>query len=358
MAMRSSTVEGHGTGPRTTPVPASSSAAAKRIRGIDMARALAIIGMLAVHIGPTGAEGVSGDLYALTHGRASILFMLVAGVGVALLARSQAYSQAQGREASWRQTAGQLAWRALLLLPAGLGLQMLDHGVLVILQQYGLMFLMAIAVFALRDHWLLLLAAASAVFGSLGFLVGRELAPETFNRAAVAFGDSPGEILHGLVLSGPYPLIVWAAPFLLGMWLGRRRLQALRVQAILALGGGATAALAAALAWTLGNAVGEPEGWLTIVTNTPHSQMPLWILGSTGSAAMVLGLSLLAANRFGRAVWPLVAMGQLALTVYVAHLFALHYWRDAITSDNVGVASLIVLGLSAGAAVATMLWRL
>jgi uncharacterized membrane protein len=60
-----------------------------RVAGIDAARAAAVVGMVMVHVGPTGQSDIAGRLYALPHGRASVLFVLLAGVGVSLLAGAQ-----------------------------------------------------------------------------------------------------------------------------------------------------------------------------------------------------------------------------------------------------------------------------
>src|SRR5512145_3159395 len=57
----------------------------RRVAGVDMARALALVGMAATHIFP--GFTASGDLH-LSHeiasGRASALFAVLAGVGLAL----------------------------------------------------------------------------------------------------------------------------------------------------------------------------------------------------------------------------------------------------------------------------------
>jgi uncharacterized membrane protein len=67
---------------------ASVAAGATRISGIDVARALAIVGMVMVHVGPqdAGKPGIAAQAYRLSHGRASILFVVLAGIGVSLLA--------------------------------------------------------------------------------------------------------------------------------------------------------------------------------------------------------------------------------------------------------------------------------
>ena len=59
----------------------------RRLRGVDAARAVAVLGMVMIHFGPTPAPDTAlGALYELPYGRASVLFVLLAGVGVALLA--------------------------------------------------------------------------------------------------------------------------------------------------------------------------------------------------------------------------------------------------------------------------------
>jgi uncharacterized membrane protein len=323
-----------------------------RIPGIDLARALAIVGMLAVHVGPTDAEGVTGTLYGLSHGRAAILFGLLAGVGVSLLASSRSTSPAQARV--------RLVWRAAVLLPLGLALQLLDHGVFVILQDYSLLFLLGAVVLAVPDRWVLALAGVSWIGGSVGYLWGLIAAPEAFDRAVASWGEPVGELLHRLVLSGPYPLITWSAPFLVGVWLGRRDLRSRRSHRRLMVVGALTVLAARLSSWGLVALRGEPgelAGWSRLVVDEAHSQMPLWLLGATGSAVLILGASLLLGDVAGRWVWPLVAVGQLAFTVYVGHLLALHLYVDELTADEPGPAALIVLGFTLAAMVLAAAWR-
>ena len=322
-----------------------------RIGGIDLARALAIIGMLAVHVGPTRLDDLAGRLYALPHGRASVLFVLVAGVGVSLLAASRTRTAAAAR---WR-----LAWRAALLLPLGLLLQDLDHRVAVILPTYATLFVLAIVVLRLHDRMLLALVLALSFLGPVVFLIGSTAYPEAFARSSVAWSDPAADTVIGVIL-GPYPLPVWAAPFLLGIWLGRQHLRSRSVRLALVLGGAAAAVLVPAAATLLAGAIGEadsPPTWHALLQGAPHSQMPPWLIGSLGSAALVLGASLFVADALPRLSAPLVAMGQLALTVYVGHLLALHAWSDVLRSGEVGEAVLIVLAFTAAAALLAVLWQ-
>lgn len=230
----------------STPSPASARLQG-RILGIDVARALAIVGMLAVHVGPTDAQGVLGRLYALPHGRASVLFVVVAGVGVTLLASSRRRALSDVRR--------ELAWRSAVLLAAGLALQSLDHGVLVILQTYAPLFLVGAFAVGWSDVALLVAAAAMSLAGPALFVAGHALAPARYDRAAVRLTDGVAEIAHGIVLSGAYPLVVWVAPLLFGMWLGRRDLGTRATQLALV----ASGAVVAVGAWLLPRGRGSPS---------------------------------------------------------------------------------------------------
>jgi uncharacterized membrane protein len=73
----------------------ASSAARGRIQGIDLARAVAILGMVMVHIGPIRLDGfgLTGAAYRLPVSHASILFVVVAGIGISLLAGDRSRSR-------------------------------------------------------------------------------------------------------------------------------------------------------------------------------------------------------------------------------------------------------------------------
>lgn len=330
----------------------------RRLRGVDAARAIAVLGMVMVHFGPNPAPDTAlGNLYGVSHGRASVLFALLAGVGVALLVGDRS----RGRTSLAR---GRLVLRGALLLPLGLWLQGLDHGALVILQYYAVYFLFAAFVLTLPDRWLLAGGVAVLVGGPLVYLWGVMVAPEWFTGDSASLDDPAGKIARDLLLTGKYPLVTWAAPLLVGLWIGRRNLAASPVRWWL-LVIGATVAVAAAftagwLATAFGGTFEEPGGayWFAnLITDRPHSQMPLWMLGSIGSACAVLGGMLLLVDRLPRATWPLVATGQLALTVYVGHLLLLDAYTETLRRETVPEASFTVGAFMLLAVVTCTLWR-
>lgn len=310
--------------------PVASGGSRRRISGVDVARVIAVAGMVMVHFGPNPVpDTTAGQLYALSHGRASVLFALLAGVGVAFLFRRRA----SGHPFLGR---GRIMLRGALLLPIGLWLQDLDHGVFVILQYYALYFVFAALVVSVPDRWLIAGAAGVLVFGPLIYLVGESTWPEWYKDDPPTIGDSAGKVTRDLLLSGSYPLVTWAAPLLVGVWVGRRNLTMPRVRWIL-LGVGTILAVAAAMTGRLANSVENPQ-LADLLTTEPHSQMPLWMAGSIGSALAILGGTLLLSDLLGRAAWPLVAAGQLALSIYVGHLFVLHAYPELVERGEVSAA--------------------
>ena len=337
---------------------ASSRRPHRRLRGIDAARAIAVLGMVMAHFGPNPVpDTVLGNLYGVSHGRASVLFALLAGVGVALLVGDRSH----GRPFLAR---GRLVFRGALLLPLGLWLQTLDHGVFVILQYYALYFLFAAFVFTLPDRWLLVGGATVLVAGPLVYLWAQMIVPEwSISGDAPMLHDPVGKIARDLLLTGTYPLVTWAAPLLVGLWVGRRDLTATPVRWWLLVLGLAVAVATAFAADQLTMAFGETfeelggSRFAYLLTDQPHSEMPLWMLGSIGSACAVLGGMLLLADQLPRATWPLAATGQLALTVYVGHLLLLGAFPELLKSETVQAASFTVGVFMLLTAAVCTLWR-
>ena len=127
---------------------------AGRVVGLDAARALALLGMMATHI----LVGVDADGVTLPQqiagGRASALFAVLAGVSLALMTGGTTPPRGRRR---FVLSAG-LAVRALLVALVGLLLGEVDSGIAVILTYYGLLFLLGLPFLGLRTRPLVVLA--------------------------------------------------------------------------------------------------------------------------------------------------------------------------------------------------------
>lgn len=321
-----------------------------------------------VHFGPKPVpETALGDLYGLTDGRASVLFVLLAGVGVALLAGRSSGSQRQRlsgyppdeREASGRTARAriQLVLRGSLLLPLGLWLQGLENVILVvILQYYAVYFLIAALVLRLSDRWLAALILAVLAGGPLVYLWGTAAFPDWYFAPPLNLESPPGKLAHDLLLSGFYPVVTWAGPLLVGLWIGGTDLRSPKVRSRLIYLGLAITLVAAS--FSTGEPVGPRPEFSDLRVGEPHSQMPLWMLGAIGSACAMLGGTLVLADRIPKAIWPLAATGQLALTVYVGHALLLNYVPDLLRWDSVLAAALSTGAFMVVVATLSMLWRL
>lgn len=290
-----------------------------RVSALDAARGLAIVGMIAVNVGPRGGSSLVEVLYRLPYGRASLLFILLGGIGFALLTRK-----------AWQYRGALpwavILWRAGLLLVLGLLLQELDHGVRVILTTYAALFLLALPLARARGRFLLLLAGLSVSLGPLLWILVQEYTDKEFDRGSVTSAEPPWEILTGTLLTGPYPALIWAAPFLFGMWLGRQPLTDPRVSTRLIIWGAAAAVGARLVSLVFVSIFGEPTShfaWQRLVSDIAHSEMPLWLIGSTGAAVFVLGVCLKVQEWDRWATKPLADLGRIALTAYAAHLLVL-----------------------------------
>lgn len=299
-----------------SPSPQTSRSGPQRIAALDAARGLAILGMIVVNVGPRNGASIAEVIYRAPYGRASLLFVLLGGIGFALLTR-----KARQQEAGLPWVT--LLWRAGLLLAAGLLLQELDHGIRVILTIYAALFLIGLPLARVRGKLLLLLTGLSLGLGPVVLILLQQHTDKGLAREPVTAADPPWEIVTGILLTGPYPAVVWAAPFLFGMWLGRQDLSDPLVSTRLIVWGAGAALGARAISLGLIWFFGEPSShleWLRLVSDVAHSEMPLWVLGSTGAATFVLGLCLKVRDWSRPGAKQLATLGRIALTAYTAHL--------------------------------------
>lgn len=305
---------------------------AGRLQGVDVARAVAVLGMVLVHVGRfrEPLEGFA-TAYNATYGRAFVLFVLLAGAGLSLLAGDRS-------PARLRRTWATVALRVAVFLPLGIVLQGLDTGVAIILHYYALYFVVAGVLVLLGDRVLLGLALVMAVAGPLAHLAGQVALPDAFAQGRLIDLDDPAVIARDLVLTGYYPVVTAVVPLALGLWIGRQDLRAAAVRWGLAIGGALTAAAAYTAGWVLRGVLGSPPidgvGWTTLLDTGGHTEMPFSVIGATAVGCAVLGVCLVVADRLPRLTWPLAAIGRMALSVYVGHLLVLAWRPDWLIGDT------------------------
>jgi uncharacterized membrane protein YeiB len=292
-----------------------------------------------------GSDGSLTWVAWLVTGRASALFAVLAGVSLVLMSR--------------RASAPALAVRAVLVAALGLALGELETGLAIILTYYGVLFLLGLPFLRLPARTLFLWAGAWVVVAPV---VSQAVRPHLPPRGAAspAFDHlgNPGHLLSELLVTGYYPCLTWLAYLLLGMAIGRCDLRSRSVHTGLGVGGLAVATLAFLVSraltqqpWVLRrlvpdagrygdvstadafvNAIGAgmhgttPAGgsWAWLLVVAPHSGTPFDLLETGASAALVIGLCLLAVAGLPaggrRAVAIAFGAGTMTLTLYSLHV--------------------------------------
>lgn len=322
-----------------------------RVVAVDAARGVALLGMMAVHVVPAlRPDGSVAPAFLLAAGRASALFAVLAGVGLALLSGG---SRPVVGPALTRVRVAVLV-RAALLVAIGLGLGTLDSGVAVILVYYGVFFVLVVPFLGLRPATLAWLAASTAVLAPVLSHAWRpSLAPPSYAVPTPDFFDQPWpDWLTELTFTGYYPAVPWMAYLFTGLALGRLVLTERALAGRLLAGGLALAVGARLLSALLLGPLGglavlqsqQPElfglplttalrtglygttptgSWWWLAVATPHTATPLDLAATIGSSLAVLGLFLLVLPRPSWWAEPLVAMGGMTLTLYTLHVLLL-----------------------------------
>ncbi|GEL95488.1 acyltransferase family protein [Cellulomonas composti] len=311
-----------------------------RVVGVDVARGVAVLGMMTAHVGPEPTGGglparAAGAVLGLAHGRPSALFVVLAGLSLALL--SGGPRLVTGPELIRART--RILVRAVLVLGLGVGLVALDTPVVVILPTYAVLFLGGCAVLTWPRR---ALVAGAVVVALVGPVVRASLAPRLS-------GD-----LADLFVGDFYPAVVWFAYLLAGLALGRSDLRSVRVRAVTAATGAALLVVGyggAALASHV-EVVHDLFGGRT--STQPHSSTTFEVTANTGTALLVVVACLLAAERFPRATNPLAAVGALALTAYTVHIVVIALVGPEVVYVPSPLAWLVLLAVTV---LACWAWR-
>lgn len=292
-----------------------------RVAGVDFARGLAVLGMLAAHLISVPAfEWADASTWAgVVSGRSSILFATLAGVSIGLVTGGTQPLQGE----KLRVARGRLVVRAGAIWMLGFLLIATGVPVYVILPAYAILFLLMLPLLRLEPRWLFLLAAGLAVI----------MPAVQFGVASSSFWQTNAGELLDVAVGGHYPVLVWSAFVVTGLGIARTGFTTIRSACVLLLAGAACSVVG----YALGAAIPvDGVWWAPILSAQPHASGIGEVLGSGGFAIAAIGLCVLACKTpLTWLVLPLRAVGSMPLTAYTAQLVA---W----------VAAALALGLEAG----------
>lgn len=180
---------------------------ARRLHGLDLARFLALAGMMAVHVWADAINdrGLGGFIGTVVAGNAAAVFAFLAGITLIFL--SGGSRGARGRDLQRARVA--IAVRAVMLLVIGLGLNLIDFPAYDILPYYAMLFLLAIPLLGLGPAALALCAVAALLVGPVlrMVLVSTGTPVPGFDPTLISLFTRPGPTLIQLFVTGTYPAI-------------------------------------------------------------------------------------------------------------------------------------------------------
>ncbi|ORM33188.1 hypothetical protein BFL43_14705 [Williamsia sp. 1135] len=323
-----------------------------RIPGVDVARALAVLGMFAAHIlDLDDLRWTDPATYgSLVQGHSAVTFAVLAGVSIALVTGGTRPRTPEQLVIARHQ----LLVRACCIFLLGGLLQMLGTPILVILVMYSFLFVLALPLLRVPPQTLFIAAGVLAV-------VMPAIVPPL--HAAIGAWGSPYNALSDILINGGYPALIWSAYLLLGLGLGRLDLRSPTVaRRMIGFGAGIAAAayLLSAAVVQLQDTVdpdrqfeppskffapydnpGEGFRWtwsdlLGLLGADAHSGTPFDVFGSAGISMVVIGGCLILCPRPSPWNFPLRATGTMALTVYSVHVVAIFALCSVTTRGTSG----------------------
>lgn len=335
-----------------------------RIVGVDVARAIALVGMVAVHIDQSTFLGLdstswrAGDLpFAYRHlaGTASALFCFLAGVAIAIS------SGCLGNKPARSGSIGQLLGRAFVVGYLGWLITTDETRIAVILIYYSVMMLFMAPLVRLSGKVLLPLAGLWLVLAPIISMYVRQVGPaKELGQIGLTISNPIDHTLWNLVFTGYYPAFTWSAFMLLGLAVGKLDLRSPRVHYILAGVGALGTAIGQALYlsmspntvpstfdrqtrnpmeyghWWTGHYGVSPYGWDWQWLPIPHTASIADLAHNSCKALLILAIALSVERLLGKRRWlllPLSAAGAMTLTWYCVHVWLfrheyLHQWVD------------------------------
>jgi uncharacterized protein len=300
----------------------------QRVTGFDLARALAIFGMVIVNF-KIAMNAETRNLLLMNfsgifEGRASALFVILAGVGVTFLTNKATKSS---DESLVLKNHLLLIKRGLLLIAVGLVYTPIWEAD--ILHFYGFYFLLASAIFTVNDKALLFISAIIILlFPILMLLLNYE---QNWNWSTLTYENfwSFNGMIRRIVFNGFHPVFPWASFLIFGMRLGRQDLyQNFMRKKLLTLP--LISLLVTEFGFYLirvitgdGSALEMTSEEATFLFSTSIiPPLPQYIISAGRSAEVVLVACLYFSDKFSENninKW-LHKIGQLSLTLYVAHV--------------------------------------
>lgn len=297
----------------------------KRIIGIDVARAIAVIGMIIVNFktvfGSNGENWIK-SIASIFDGKAAATFVVLAGVGIALMTNSSIKNNDNTKLKSIRV---KIVKKALFLFIVGISYTTIWPAD--ILHFYSIYMLIIVLFLTKKSKTIVILATSLIlIFPVLISFLNYETGWNFDTLEYQKFWTLKG-FFRNLFFNGFHPVVPWASFMLFGYWLGKKDLHNNIFVKKVFWGSSLTFILIQALSFVsisfLSEGTKESVKELTEILGTnPMPPLPMYMFSGTAIAFAIISACILISKQFKnhKIINALNKTGQLALTFYVAHV--------------------------------------
>lgn len=317
----------------------------KRIVGLDVARALAVIGMILVNFKMVFGHEGNDWLWSITavfDGKAAATFVVLAGIGIAFMTNSAIINN---DKESLRKSQNKIAKRAFLLFVIGLSYILIWPAD--ILHFYGIYMLLTLLVINSKPKYLLFVALfLILIYPILMIILNYDLGWDFTSYDYHGFWTFKG-FLRNLFYNGFHPVIPWTAFMLIGLWFGRQNLNDTRfIKKVLGVSLFIFILINFISKVSISLLSGGDEHTIKelsqIIGTSPMPPLPLYMFSGSSIAIVIICICILVSKRFenNSFIKALTKTGQLALTFYVAHVIIGMGLIDLVSNKSFGEFSL------------------
>lgn len=290
----------------------------QRIIGFDLARAYAIFGMFIVNFnmvfGSYKDQTIIGKFLSLFSGNSSTVFVMLSGMGIALMTNRIEYSKEE--KIKLRNT---ILKRALFLFLAGLLLNIIWPAD--ILHFYGCyMFIIAFTIFYDKSYFLKLATLSILIFHFLIFIIPYETGWYLEKFQYKDFYTING-FIRNTFYNGWNSIFPWIAYFFLGMFLGRLNWTEIKVQLKMFLIG-LSLYLTVNIIQIVSQHISIPQELSEFINADYLPPFLPFILSTFGFGLMLISGFMYLGNKIGESQFAkkFASTGQMTLTHYVSHV--------------------------------------
>ncbi|MGA0765713.1 MAG: DUF418 domain-containing protein [Ilumatobacteraceae bacterium] len=334
------------------PTHASDRQLEQRFASLDVARTVALFGIIVLNYhgylnfqgtNSTTAPSIFERWWHPFEGALAnpfpVGFVMVAGMGVALLlqdvARANAHHNANKiararTEARWR-----LARRGLFLFTLGYGIEWIWAGT--ILPYYGAFFVVASIIATWSARKLIALAVVSTFAAAIiqWWRLEQSFDGNLTTWLSPSTPNTPRDLMIRLFIDYTHPLFPWLAFFITGILLGRKYHDIVKIRRKLLSVAIATAAFAyitnaivnSLVRDDVDNGVSSALVWRHLVSTQPFDRSVFYVLASLGVVVAVFLIITIVCEKYHDSLGVRHAQttGQLTLTIYLAHIFIYNF---------------------------------